>query len=83
MADIIPTEADLNFGLLCRHNARITRHKVIVDIFRGSDIRRNKHKVAELSFSHDEAFTAFQQNNWESLVTIREDALNIPLTTYR
>lgn len=70
---------EFNFNLLARHDARIVGDALVVDIFRGSDMRRNKHKVAEVRLPLPQAVDALREENILSVVLKAESELNIPL----
>ncbi len=74
---------EMNQQTSSNQEARINGSSVIIDIFRGSMIRRNRHKVAELKFSLSDIEQAIKDDTFFDLINESELKLNIPLYTIR
>lgn len=53
--------------------------KVVVDIYRGSVLRHNRKKVAELPFDRQEVERLIKMDAFDAVVSAKEEALKIPL----
>lgn len=72
-------ERKLNFQLTTNQVARVVGSTIEIDVFRGSEIRRNKTKMAVLRFPKAEVLAALETDTFHDLVNTAEAALSLPL----
>jgi hypothetical protein len=69
----------VNFYLTCNQVAVMKNDRITIEIYRGSSFRRNRIKVAEISFTKEEIAEALNNNTLTEMVADADSALGIPL----